>query len=287
MSSQLPQITTPATTVRKTKYYARFLNRLAHFEGDVELVDVFRSAVYGGRLSRPSGGFLLEHVRPERHPRLAAREANQHNRTIALTHLKRTVHASFIKDLYEDFAEYMTSLLAGAARRGLSPDRLIGEHKISIEVNDVLGCGNWAKVVELFSRNLFRRLEEEAKKSGVTKLLSSLDVKLGLGVGEEVRRAALPYLELRHRLVHADGIADERFCKSYPEMSATAGEPIQLRYERIVSARDAVEALIRRFDECAVQKSIVPMEDLEGMVSAVRPLRLRCKWVPRGRMTVA
>ncbi|MBA3548102.1 MAG: hypothetical protein H0T76_16595 [Nannocystis sp.] len=250
MPSQLPQISAPATTVKKTKYYARFLNRLAHFEGDVELVDVFRSAVYGGRLSRPSGGFLLEHVRPERHPRLAAREANQHNRTIAVTHLKRTVHASFIKDLYEDFAEYMTSLLAGAARR------------------------------------LFRRLEEEAKKSGVAKLLSSLDVKLGLGVGEEVRRAALPYLELRHRLVHADGIADEKFCKNYPEMSATAGEPIQLKYERIVSARDAVEGLIRKFDECAVQKSIVPKEDLEGMASAARPLRLRCKWVPRGR-TVA
>lgn len=163
MPSQLPQISAPATTVKKTKYYARFLNRLAHFEGDVELVDVFRSAVYGGRLSLSSGGFLLEHVRPERHPRLAAREANQHNRVLAVAHLKRTVHASFIKDLYEDFAEYMTSLLAG----------------------------------------------------------------------------------------------------------------------------DAVEGLIRRFDECAVQKSIVPKEDLEGMVSAVRPLRLRCKWVPRGRRTVA
>lgn len=257
-------ITNPIVKIKKTKYLVRFLNRLAQFEGDVELVDVFKSAAIDGKLSLSKGAQLFDYVDVKKHPRLAARAPSEHGRKIALAHLKRTLYSSFIKDLYEDFAEYMTSLLAGAARNGLSPERLIGEHKVPITANDVLACGNWNKVVEMISRDLFRQLEQDMKKKGVLKTLSILSAKLDLGVDEKLRDAAVPYLELRHKLVHADGVADDVFCKNFPSLGAIAGQQIRLDYSVYVAARDAVVAMIRNYDECSVRKSLIPEDDLQG-----------------------
>jgi hypothetical protein len=250
--------------IKKTKYYVRFLNRLAHFEADIELVDVFNSAVEAGKLVPADGRLFLEHVDPIKHPRLAARQGTLHGRMLALAHLKRTLYSSFIKDLYEDVSGYMVALIAGATRAGLSPERLIGEHKVSITVNDVLDCGGWKNVIEMISRDLFRHLEQEAKRHGVLKLLKALSTKLDLGVDENIRDAAIPYLELRHKLVHADGVADEAFCRDYPSLGAEPDKPIPLGFVTITKAREAVVAMVRNYDECAIRKGRIPDEDLQA-----------------------
>ena len=243
----------------KTKTYVRFLNRAAHFDADIELVDVFALGTRSGALVPASGTPLFEGVDQEKHPRLANRQAND-NRKLALTHLKRTLAAAFIKDLYEDVSTYLTDLLAAAARSGLSPDRLVGEHKMSLDANDLLRCQSWENVVQMVSRQLFRRLEDE--KSTI-KLLTAVDKKLDLGADATLREEALPYLELRHLLVHADGVADEAFCRRYPSLAAVPGEAIALNGRVVKAAREKVVAMVQNYDECAVAKLGLPNEDLQ------------------------
>ncbi len=242
----------------KTKYLVRFLNRAAQFDADIELADVFSNAVLAGQLTK--GEYLFEYVDPKKHTRLAGRKVTTHNRGIALNHLKATLRAAFLKDIYEDVATYLTELLAGAAKVGLSSERLIGEHKINVEVNDILACKNWETAINLIAEQLFRRIENE--KSTI-KLLCAIDKKLDLRVPEKVLQDALPYLELRHLLVHSDGIADESFCKRFPEIGANPNQSIYLSYSLIATAREKIVGMISKYDECAVAKKVVPECDLQ------------------------
>src|SRR5689334_12453937 len=100
----------------KTKYFARFLNRSAHFDADLELVDILHIAIKHGILVPAEGDALFDFLNSDKHPRLSGRKSTSHGRVIAIGHLKSTLVASFIKDIYEDLTGYITDLIAGAAR---------------------------------------------------------------------------------------------------------------------------------------------------------------------------
>jgi hypothetical protein len=242
----------------KTKYLVRFLNRAAQFEADLELNDVFFNAAMAGQLA--SDKYLFDYINPQNHVRLASRKVNKHNRELALHHLKGTLRAAFLKDIYEDVSTYITDLLTGAARAGLSPDRLIGEHKMSFEVNDILKCGNWEAVITLVAESLYRKLENERS---ALKLLNAINKKLNLSVPENFIQDALPYLEIRHLLVHSDGVADDDFCQRFPAIGATAGKSIELTYALIAAARTKITDMVIQYDQSAVKNSIVPNTDLQ------------------------
>lgn len=105
----------------KTKSHSRFFNRAAHSDADIELVDILRFAVINNRLSTRGAPYLFDYVNPQMHPRLAARSISKRGREIAVSHLKATLCASFLKDIYEDAMQYFSEVLEAAARHGLDP----------------------------------------------------------------------------------------------------------------------------------------------------------------------
>ncbi len=242
----------------KTKYLVRFLNRAAHFEADLELIDVIAVATKEGILTS-TGKYIFDFVTPRKHPRLSKRQKSAGSRKIALTHLRRSVASSFIKDLYEDVGAYLTALIAGAARNGMTPERLIGEHRVTFEANDVLKCKSIDEVLALVAQSVFRKLEDERS---TLKVLQAIDKKLGLGVDESYRTAALPFLEMRHLLVHRDGIADDTFVTRHPGLG-TLGRPIDLGHKVISRARATIVDMVSHYDECAVAKGVLPATDLQ------------------------
>lgn len=243
---------------KKTKYLHKFLSRADHFVADIELVDVLAIASGSGTLSSSNGAYLFDPIDPIQHPTLARRKNNDHNRRLAVRHLKASLCAGYIKDLYEDFNEYMQEILEAAARNGIDPNRLIGKHKINLEANDLLAAGNWANVVHLVAKSIFRKLEDERN----TKLLiQSMDAKLGVGLDQLLLDAALPYFELRHLLVHHDGIADSDFCLRFPTFGATAENKISVEFNMVSSARTAIVALAKGFDSKVIQHHLVPTSE--------------------------
>jgi hypothetical protein len=242
----------------KSKYLARFLSRAAHFDADIELADVLGIASGAGALSQGAGQHMFDAVDPSQHPRLASRKSNDHNRRLAVRHLKASVCASYIKDLYEDFGDYLQGVLEAAARTGLNPNRIVGSHKINIEAADLLAAKNWDGVVHLVAGSIFRKLEDERNTKS---LIQAMDAKLGLGINQKCLDAALPYFELRHLLVHHDGLADAGFCQRFPSFPATAGSKISVEFTVVRNARKAVVDLARDFDAKVIATGVIPRTD--------------------------
>jgi hypothetical protein len=245
----------------KTKSHSRFFNRAAHLDADIELADILKIAIAGGALTANDGPYLFDQVNPQQHPRLAARKNNSNNRKIAVNHLKATLCASFLKDIYEDAMQYFSEILEAASRHGLDPNRLIGEHKISIETNEILLAGSWSNVVHMVSQSVFRRLEGERNTK---KLIEKMNSKLALGVAGITIEAALPYFEIRHLLVHNDGKADQKFCDAFPGFGAAPNHKLILDYSVLKNARSAVFALIDEFDRQIVSSNVVSTSELQG-----------------------
>ncbi|SNR52889.1 hypothetical protein [Hymenobacter mucosus] len=239
-----------------TKALHRFVSRVAHYNADLELIDVFAQSVYKNELTPRDGKLILRHVNPEKHKTLANRTSSHGGRSVAVSHLKKNVYGSYIKDLFEEVELYLIDILAAVTASDITPDRLVGQHKISFDINDILKCGNWDGVIRLLSKELFRKIQNTQKST--LYLLESIDTKLDLGADKTVIREAMPYLELRHLLVHSDGKADKNFCTSYPEFGAIEGEGIKLTFEVVSAARTKVVALVENYDGCVIRNLRLP-----------------------------
>ena len=241
----------------RTKFLAKFHNRAAHFDADIELVDVISITAKEGRLDSDSK--IFEFVDDSKHPRLAQRSSSKGSRNLALAHLRKTVYVSFMKEMYEDTMLYFSDLLRGAARTGISPDRFVGEHKVQFSANEILAAGSYDSLVDAVSASIFRSLEN---KRSTTKLIEAIDSKLNLGVNPSIRELALPYLEMRHLLVHADGVADADFCTRFPLVKVKPGEKISMSHRVIKNAREAVENMIVEYDSKAIEAGVVHPDDI-------------------------
>lgn len=243
----------------RSKALVRFLNRAARFDADLEIVDVIGIAIEEGRLTPSDEARLFEFVDPQAHPRLAKAKATAQNRQIVVGHLRKTVYSSYVKDLYEDFTDYLDELISSAARKGLSPQQLRGEFKLQLSADEVLECGDWDSVTSMIARALLGRLHD----MGNAKRMTFLDKRLGLGLDPEVVGPAMAYLDLRHLLVHTDGLADAEFCQRYPVLGAYPNEPVKLTMQTANDARLTITALVEHVDERAVAASILASEDLQ------------------------
>lgn len=244
----------------KTKSHIRFLSRAAHLDVDIELADVLKISIQAGMLSTDATQRIFDKVSPQQHPRLSARANTSESRRLAANHLKATLCEAFIKNIYEDATQYLLEILTAAAKKGLDPNRLIGEHKVSFEANEVLKAGSWDKVVSMVAQSVFRKLENE---KGTKNLLEKMNTKLNLGVPQATIDAALPYLEVRHLLVHADGKADQKFCDSFPAIGAIAGKKLKLDYTLLQQARVSICELVNAYDQKVVAGNVVLSNELQ------------------------
>jgi hypothetical protein len=249
-----------------SKARIRFLNRLAHYEADVELADVLSIAAKNGTLA--SSTAVFNGVEKKKHPRLAARLNTPKSREIALGHLTNTLHGSFIKDIYEDFTAYLLDILKASARKGLNPDRLIGDHKFSVDANQLLALGSWDAVTAFVSDTLFRRIEGERS---TVKLISALDAKLALKLPPATVNAAMPYLDLRHLLVHRDGVADRDFCAKYPKFGLKEGNSLEVGHKVVSAARQAVKDLVHTIDAHVLTAGLLHKSDIHKHPAPVPP----------------
>jgi len=240
----------------QTKAKLRFFARLAHYEADVELADVFKRAIKSKELE--SSSLLFTYADKKRHPRLCNRAVSKQNREIAVGHLNNTIRVSFIKDLYEDFLEYLSEILRAAARNGLNAGRLIGSHKFSVDANHILEKKTWEEIINSVADDLFRELE---KKKKTVKLVEDIDKKLGLNLDKRTINAAMPYLEIRHLYVHRDGICDELFSKSYPILKLKNGDNINPSYDLVKKAKNTIHKLVNHIDERVLHYNIVGADD--------------------------
>ncbi|MCC9608774.1 hypothetical protein LOC68_08580 [Blastopirellula sp. JC732] len=242
----------------KTKAYVKYLNRTAQFDADLELADAFSQPSHWKH--QRSKIYLFDGIAKHKHPRLAKRKRSDHNRALACKHLNTTLRGAYIKDVYEELSHFLVEIIRCCAKKSLDPNRLIGDHRFAIEANKLLQLGSWDAVVQQIANDLFRKLENERS---TIKLIEAIDAKLNLQLDVAVVESALPYLDMRHILVHQNGVVDAEYAARHPQVGLKEGEAFSLSYSQISEARLAINALVKQIDGKVVTNALVLNEDTQ------------------------
>lgn len=244
----------------RTGAYHAFETKLFYFDDDIDLIEVVRLGILNGDLTDNASKFVLKNIDPEKHPHIKRRKNSDGSRELLANHLRQTVYSSYIKDIYEEVTQYLKTILEKAAENGFDSGRLIGEHSTKLDAKVVLAAGAWPEVARLITDSVFQSLEAE---KSTLKLLEKVSTKLALGVDENLIKAALPYLEVRHFLVHVDGRIPVQFKQANPKIPIKNGH-IKLDYKFVGEFRAAVKNLIKDYDEKVIVANLLKPEDFRN-----------------------
>ncbi len=243
----------------RTKAFQAFETKLSFFEDDIELIDVIRNSVIKGDLTDQNSIHVLKDIDPNKHGHIARRKNSDKTREHLVNHLRATLYSSYVKDVYEELTFYLKTVLNKAAENGIDAGRIIGEHSFKINAKYVLEEGTWENVATLITDSLFRKLESERS---TLKLLKKVATKLDLNIDDNLINTALPYLEVRHFLVHTDGKVSEKFKQSHPHIKLK-GETVLLNYEFICKLRNSVKKLVTAYDNEIISANLLKNENTQ------------------------
>lgn len=94
-------------------------------------------------------------------------------------------------------------------------------------------------------------------------MLEKFASKLGLDVDKQLIEDALPYLEVRHLLVHADGKASEEDKRKYPNIRLN-GDRVFINYVFLNRMRSAIKAMMEAYDREIVAKDIIDVRHTQA-----------------------
>lgn len=243
----------------KTKNYQRFISRIGNYESDLELSNVLIANFITKTLSSQETLAQAMGANPATHLKLAGCVNAHQSRKVIGLHLKKTLYSSFLKDLYEDFTDFLKATLESAARADPQPERFIGNAKINIGIVDILKLGSWTAFLGKVSEDIFRSLENE--RSTIA-LVSKLNERLGLQVPEATILAAMPYLDARHIFVHRDGKADNLYKAAHPNVVLDVQGKIKLDFLFVNAARLAVCDLANQIDQQIITTNLTAAGDV-------------------------
>jgi hypothetical protein len=244
----------------QSKCYYAFKQKLSYFDDDIELVDAIRTSVISEDLTDPEGSYVIRRVDPARHSHLARRQNSAGSRRNAINHLRGTVYSSYIKDIYEEVTHYLRSVLEQASLNRFDSGRIVGEHTFKIDAKKILELGSWENVCMFVTDSIFQSLESERS---TLKLVDKIAKKLGLAISQQAIDDAVPYLEIRHFLVHSDGRLPPEFLQKNSNIRHKNGV-VDLDYRLISDLRSKVTSLMGEFDAQVVTANLLRPEDLRS-----------------------
>ncbi|QND46981.1 hypothetical protein HB780_14685 [Rhizobium lusitanum] len=230
----------------RTKPYQRFIARVADYEADIELSDVLVTTFISK--VKNSNHNIATHMglSNQLYPKLASRINSHQSRKIVGIHLQKALYGSFMKDLYEDFSEFLQETIKAAAMKGIDYPRLLSGSSVDMKMIDVLKAGSWDALLIKVSENVFRSLENERS---TIKLIEKFNIKLDLKIQQNFVDEAMPYLEARHIIVHRDGKADAKYIADYAAIALDPKGKIKLDFAFVTLARTKVCELARHINE--------------------------------------
>lgn len=237
----------------RTNAFHAFEQRLHYFDDDIELIDVLRLNIIADELTDTASSGVLKKVDPKRHGHLSRRQNSEGSRKLVINHLRATLYSAYIKDVYEEVTHYLRTILELSAENGFDSGRLIGEHGVKIDAKDVLASGSWETITRTIADSVFQALESE---KSTLKLLERIANKLALKIDKGLIDAALPYLEVRHLLVHSDGKASQEFRNKYPKIKINNGYVV-INYTFINRMKNAIKSLMAAYDAEVISKSLL------------------------------
>lgn len=249
--------------MKTSKAFHALEQKIIYFDDDLELIDIIKISSERNLLSKSDDRFIFTEVNPEIHRHITRRKNSNGSRQNVIFHLRQTIYSSYIKDLYEEFSDYLRKILTNVSlvchkSSSITAEKIIGKTlKTNFTAEQLLNCGNWEKVVGLIIGNLFQALENERSTKGLIKQVLN---KLDITISDDVINAAMPFLDARHILVHADGKISEEFKSIYPSIKKTHGGYIKLDLLFCNRMKSSLLQLAKEIDTQIIQKDILPSE---------------------------
>lgn len=240
----------------KSKGYRRFKSRIEYFQDDMEAVSIFlknKELISGDEK-------IFKSVTETGQPRLFTRKSTPGSRSVVIGHLRNTLFVSIIKELYEEVLLYCEYATDCAAQASPNANRLVGDQNFNFTANDILSKTNRKDIVSMVISKVFRGIEN---KKDTLLLVSALNERLGLGVNPDTISNAMPYLEARHKFVHAGGRADEKYRNDYPGMEIDDDGYIKLNSTIIQKGIGAIKKLVNEYEEKMQTNGLFPTEEFE------------------------
>lgn len=238
----------------RSKAFHAFEQKLSYFEDDLELVEILRISVLNGDLTDTGSSNVLRHVDDIKHSHIGRRSNSDGSRKLVINHLRTTIYSSYVKDVYEELTNYLRTILEQAAENGIDAGRVVGEHAFKVDAKIILQAGDWSNVTKLVADSIFQSLESE---KSTLKLIKKISNKLALGVNETLIIDVLPYLEVRHFLVHTNGKASYDFKRSYPHIKLNPKGKVVLGVDFVNELKTKLLALLAEFDRKVVDNGVV------------------------------
>lgn len=237
-----------------SKCYVSFKNKMSHFDADLEYIDIIYNDILSNPLSEDADELFSGSNNPK-YEILSKYKIVPQNQLLVVRHLRSTLYTAYIKDLYEEFTLYLRNILKDIYKNAkITPERLTGEHKINMSSVEILTHITNGDLIDIVIDNIFQSLENE--RSTIA-LIEKFHNKIGIEKNDQLITNAIYYLEIRHKLVHTDGHADNDFKKTHPTISYTASDYISLNYTTIKEAKESVSTLVQDIDKKIMQKSLV------------------------------
>lgn len=244
----------------RSKAFHAFEQKISYFNDDLDLLDVLRISILNDELTDAKSQYILKNVDATKHTHISRRRNSKVSRKQTINHLRQTVYASFVKDAYEEVTLYLKLILEKAASNGFDAGRIIGEHTFKIDATTILGAGDWSNVARLITDSVFQSLEAE---KSTLKLLEKISNKLALNVDKDLINRALPYLEVRHYLIHADGLLTQEFREANKQILHNKEGYVQLDGTFICALRDSAKALVADYDNKVINADLLSASDLQ------------------------
>lgn len=239
-----------------SKGYRRFKSRIEYFQEDMETIAVFLK----NKELLVDENRIFKSVTENGQPRLFKRQNTSGSRSVVIRHLQNTLFVSVIKELYEEVLLYCAYATDCAAQTSPEANRLVGEQNVSFTANDILSKNDRKSIVSLVISKVFRGLEN---KKDTLLLVSALNDRLDLGVNRDTIANALPYLEARHKFIHADGLADEKYKVDFPGMELDENGYIKLNSSIVQKAILALKKLVTEYEEALKSNNLFPAEEFD------------------------
>lgn len=83
-----------------------------------------------------------------------------------------------------------------------------------------------------------------------------------MNVDKNLIAVALPYLEVRHFLVHSDGKVTPEYAAQHPHI-ALQNDYVVLNYTFITALRDSVKAMMADYDKEVISTSLLRVVDTQ------------------------
>ena len=240
-------------SVELSKAGLRFVNRVDYFDEDIEFVEL----LYKQRSNLLKSETLLFAEMSDSEPMLSRKQVCTQSRTLVVAHLRSTVYTAFIKEIYEEVTEYLRTLLEEAALISQTKEeafKLIGNTKLTLLAGELLQYHDIQDIHKRIADDIMRQLENE--KSTI-KLIEKICERLSIKVDQQTIDSALPYLELRHILVHSDGKPDSTFIEKYGDIFTIKKRSIVLNRDIAAKAKMKITDLIKAIDKEAVTIGIM------------------------------